>query len=226
MSGVNEPVRETANERFKRRAGSWFWAAIILATAAHFALFLAAPRFAIEDITFGVRDLDVVEVPDEIEIPAPPEAVARPATPVIADAAVETDLTIAPTTFEENPVEALPPPPGGESEAELAAAPTFTPMTVRPRLENPEEVARLLQACYPKLLRDAGIGGTVRVWFFIDETGCVQRTLVHEPSGYEAFDQAALQVADAMEFSPAYNRDRPVPVWVSLVIEFEVAGIR
>ena len=226
MTDASIPARETANERFKRRSMSWFWVGIILATGAHFALFLTTPSFAVEDITYGARDLDVVEVPDEIEIPAPPEAVARPATPVIADAVVETDLTIAPTTFEENPVESLPPPPGRASAAELAAAPTFTPMTVRPRLKNPDEVARLLQACYPKLLRDAGIGGTVHVWFFIDETGCVQRTLVHETSGYDAFDQAAIQVADAMEFSPAYNRDRPVPVWVSLAIEFEAASIR
>ena len=74
---------------------------------------------------------------------------------------------------------------------------------------------------YPPLLRDAGIGGTVNVWFFIDETGRVQRTLIHQSSGYDAFDEAALQVADQMEFTPAYNRDQRVKVWVSIPIKFE-----
>lgn len=38
----------------------------------------------------------------------------------------------------------------------------------------------------------------------------------------DAFDKAALKVAERMEFSPAYNRDQPVPVWVDLDITFQV----
>jgi TonB family protein len=197
---------------------------MILATLAHFVVFVHSPTFGIQDFSFSASDVAVVDIPDEVEIPVAPAAIARPATPVIADAPdLSTELTIAPTTFEANPVEALPEPPRrDQGEPELAAAPTFTPMTVRPRLLNGDEMARLLVRYYPPLLRDAGIGGTVRVWFFIDRTGCVQRTLINESSGFEAFDSAALRVADRMRFAPAYNRDQAVPVWVSLDVRFEV----
>lgn len=225
MSRFEPAVVETANDRFKRGFGRWFWGGMILASAAHWALLAGSPTFRIEDLEFGTGDVQLVDIPDDIEIPAPPARIARPATPVIVEAAskADMDLTIAPTTFESNPVEALPPPPGrGDEESELAAAPTFTPMTVRPRLLNGDEVAQLLVRHYPPLLRDAGIGGTVDVWFFIDRTGCVVRTLVNETSGFDAFDEAALRVADRMAFSPAYNRDQAVPVWVSLKVRFEV----
>jgi TonB family protein len=223
MSHADTPVVETANDRFKSGFTSWLWGAMILATLAHFLVFLMSPEFGVDDITFGSRDVAVVEIPDEIEIPAPPASIARPAAPVIATAATDIDLTIPLTTLEANPVEALPPPPGqGADQAALAAAPTFTPMTVRPRLLNGKEIAALLVDYYPPLLRDSGIGGNVNVWFFIDETGRVVRTLIHQSSGFDAFDNAALRVADRMEFSPAFNRDDRVPVWVSLAIRFEV----
>ncbi|MFW6331054.1 MAG: TonB family protein [Gemmatimonadota bacterium] len=214
-------VRETANDRFKRGFNDWFWVALILATLLHAGIFYGSPTFGTEDYSFDAGELESIELPDEIEIPPPPQAIARPATPVIADAEIEEDVTIAPTTFDDNPIENLPPPPG-EDEADLAAAPTFTPMTVSPKLRNNAEVARALQRFYPPLLRDAGIGGTVNVWFFIDENGRVVNTQINTSSGYEAFDEAALKVADMMEFSPAYNRDQKVPVWVALDVTFEV----
>jgi outer membrane biosynthesis protein TonB len=34
-------------------------------------------------------------------------------------------------------------------------------------------------------------------------------------------DEAALQVADVIRFSPALNRDKRVPVWISLPINFQ-----
>jgi TonB family protein len=224
MSHSERAVHETANDRFKRGFGRWFWIAMILATLAHFAAFAGSPTFGIQDFSFTPSDVALVDLVDEIVIPPAPAAIARPATPVIAEVPdLSTELTIAPTTFSANPVEALPEPPGrDQGEVELAAAPTFTPMTVRPRLLNGDEMARLLVRYYPPLLRDAGIGGTVRVWFFIDQTGCVQRTLINESSGFDAFDRAALQVADRMRFAPAYNRDQAVPVWVSLDVRFEV----
>ena len=217
-----ETTHETANDRFKKGFSDWFWVALILATLLHAGFFFASPTFGTEDYSVATSELESVEIPDQIEIPPPPEAIARPATPVIAEAAIEEDMTIAPTTFEDNPIENLPPPPSGAGEEDLAAAPTFTPMTVRPQLKNNREVQQALMRYYPPLLRDAGIGGTVNMWFFIDENGRVQKTQINRTSNYDAFDQAAERVANLMEFTPAYNRDKKVPVWVALDITFEV----
>lgn len=59
------------------------------------------------------------------------------------------------------------------------------------------------------------------MWFYIDEQGLVQRTQLDRSSGYDALDEAALRVADLMRFSPAYNMDQRVAVWVSIPITFE-----
>ncbi|MCJ7627905.1 MAG: TonB family protein [Longimicrobiales bacterium] len=114
----------------------------------------------------------------------------------------------------------LPPPPEGVVSKDISARPTFTPFTVRPDIRNRTEVARALERAYPPLLRDAGIGGTIDVWFFIDDEGVVQRTALDKSSGHEALDNAALEVARVISFTPAMNGDKRVPVWISLPITF------
>jgi protein TonB len=104
----------------------------------------------------------------------------------------------------------------------VAAAPTFTPYTVGPTLLNRDAVARAMVASYPEMLRRAGIGGIVRVYFFVNQQGIVQDYRIHQSSGFPELDEAALSVADVYRFSPALNRDKLVPVWVSLQIEFQV----
>jgi TonB family protein len=116
----------------------------------------------------------------------------------------------------------LPPEPTFRAKTDIARAPTFTPYTVRPDIRNRTEVVRALERAYPPLLRDAGIGGTAQVWFFIDEEGEVQKTQLNESTGHQALDQAALEVARAFRFTAARNREKPVPVWISLPITFTV----
>lgn len=214
-------IHDTANDRLKRNFGAWFWGSMIAATALHFAAFAFWPELTAEDISYTGEELEAIELPPEIEIPPPPQQIARPATPVIATADVDEDITIAPTTFEENPVEELPPPPE-EVGTDISAAPTFTPFTVAPAILNRDEVVRAMEREYPPLLRDAGIGGTVRVYFFIDENGTVKDYRIDQSSGHQALDDAALAVAGVYRFSPALNRDKKVPVWVSFPITFQV----
>jgi protein TonB len=217
-SGV---IAETANDRLKRNFGSWFWGSMIVATVMHFGAFAYWPDFTAEDFSYTAEELEAIELPPEIEIPPPPQQIARPATPVIAEANIDEDITIAPTTFEENPVDELPPPPE-DMGTDLSAAPTFTPFTVAPDIQNRNEVVRAMEREYPPLLRDAGIGGTVRVYFFIDEEGQVQDRRIDVTSGHQALDDAAMAVAEVYRFSPALNRDKRVPVWVSFGITFQV----
>jgi protein TonB len=214
-------LTENANDRLKRTFDSWFWGSMIVATVVHFGAFTFAPEMTAEDFSFTSEELEAIVMPPEIEIPPPPQAIARPATPVIATADIDEDITISPTTFDDNPVDDLPPPPE-EIASDVSAAPTFTPFTVAPALQNLAEVQRALTREYPTVLRDSGIGGRVTVWFFIDEQGRVQQTRINESSGYEALDQAALNVAEVYRFSPALNRENRVQVWVSLPITFQV----
>ena len=104
----------------------------------------------------------------------------------------------------------------------IGETPSFTPFTVAPQVQNREEVARALEREYPSLLRDAGVGGKVDVWIRISEGGKVEKVQVNSSSGQPALDEAALKVAQVIKFSPAMNRDKAVPVWVSIPITFQV----
>ncbi len=110
---------------------------------------------------------------------------------------------------------------GADPPADLMQAPTFTPYTVRPDLVNGREVQQALAREYPPIVRDAGVGGTVNVHFFIDAEGVVQRVLVAQTSGHEALDSAALRVARVFRFNPARGEDEPVPVWIAIPITFQ-----
>jgi len=213
--------RETANERLRRTFGSRFWAAMIASTVLHLAMFAFWPELTAEDFSFEETLLEAIELPPETEIPPPPQQIARPARPVIATADIDEDITIPPTTFEDNPVEDLPPPPE-EAATDLSGTPSFTPYTVAPRILNTREVQRALAREYPVLLRDAGMEGTVRVFFLIDEEGRVQDRQVDQSSGHPMLDEAAMKVSAVYEFSPAQNRDKNVAVWVAFSIVFQV----
>ncbi len=129
-------------------------------------------------------------------------------------------MTIAPTTFESNPVESLAPPPAEAARPE--DRPTFIPYDVPPKLLNADEVRKKLSATYPATLREAKIEGRVILWIFIDKKGTVLKSQVQVTSGYAKMDEVALSVANAMRFAPAKNRDKTTPVWVQQAIDFEV----
>ncbi len=128
------------------------------------------------------------------------------------------------TAVDEAGVAATPELAGGQ---ERQVSPVFTPYTVLPEIQNREEVQAGLREQYSAMLTESDVEGTTQVWFFMDEEGVVQRTLVNESSGHKALDDTAIRVADIIEFSPALNRDQGRPVWISLPIEFTTgAGAR
>ena len=150
-----------------------------------------------------VASCEVEQPPTAVEDPtiAPPDPTTVPADPPIA--------RVEPPTAPAQPQEVRP-----------EDGPVFTPMTVRPEITNREEVTELLMSEYPAALRKAGIGGRAVVWFLVSTEGMVEDTRVSQPSGNAQFDEAALRVADAIQFTPAWNRTEPVAVWIEVPITF------
>ncbi len=103
---------------------------------------------------------------------------------------------------------------------EVPNTPAFTPHTVRPELRNRSQVQRVLSDEYPAILRERGVGGTVRLWVLIDTAGKVVRSELNQSSGNPMLDRAAERVAGAMQFTPAMNRDRRVSVWIQVPVIF------
>jgi TonB family protein len=189
---LTSPGGGTANDRFKSSFGAWLWGGIMLATVLHFAVIEFFPPLTAADLSFGITETQAIDLPPEIEIPPPPEAMAT-----------------------------LPPPPMHTS-ARLEDRPVFTPYTVAPSIKDKARAARIVRDKYPKILQAAGIGGTVVVWAFIDEKGVVKNCQVHTSCGNAALDEAALGAAMEFRFNPALNYDKYVPVWVSIPITFTV----
>lgn len=209
----------TANERLKRSFGSCFWVSMIVAVVVHFSVISFWPDLRAADVSFSLDDVEVIDLPHELEMPPPPEEIQRPANPVVSEAQIDDDITIPLTTMEDNPPDDLPPPPVTTDEG-LGEQPVFVPVEVMPELLNPDEVQRALENEYPSTLRDAGIGGEVILHILIDENGAAQRVVIAGSSGYDTMDRAAARIAEVMRFSPAVNRNERVPVWIEQGIRF------
>jgi TonB family protein len=108
----------------------------------------------------------------------------------------------------------------GTSTGFSRETPSFTPVTVEPRLLNQADVQQAVVREYPSTLREAGIGGTVEVWVLIDATGKVVNTSLNKGSGSPQLNEAALRVGALMVFTPAQNGDQYVPAWISVPVTF------
>jgi protein TonB len=73
------------------------------------------------------------------------------------------------------------------------------------------------------MLRDAGITGITVVELVIDRNGAVEPgSVTVEETTHEAFRAAAVRAAERFRFRPARLRGQPVPVRVSLPIEWTI----
>ena len=59
------------------------------------------------------------------------------------------------------------------------------------------------------------------LWILIDASGGIRKAVLLRSSGSTALDDAALEAIDRMEFRPAINHGKRVPVWVQLPISFQ-----
>lgn len=106
-------------------------------------------------------------------------------------------------------------------DADPADGPVFVAHDVAPTIENHDELAQVLKRVYPSGYRDTGLDVTTILWVYVAKDGTVGGTEVLKTSGYDVFDRAAQQVADAMEFKPATRGDEPVAVWINQVVNFD-----
>jgi protein TonB len=213
---------QTANDRLKATFGARLSGSLAMAAVLHFAVLAYGPEIAVAAPGGAADPIKVVDMPPEVEIPPPPEEPQRPAVPILSpDVEIDPDLTIAPTTLEDAPLE--PPRPGLGSGVDVSGPQYWTPHEVRPELRNAREYLRVLETRYPAMLRDAGVGGTVLLWVHVSENGAVVETRVAETSRHPQLDRVAEEVMrEVARFRPALNRDQRVPVWVQIPVTFEV----
>lgn len=223
--------RLTAHDRLKASFWSYVWAATAFSAIVHFLVISQLRIGNVADYSYETTELQQIEVLEEAiyEIPPPPERIARPAVPVLStNVSLSTDITIGEVNFDDFARNAPPPPPPTEIVAvDHSDQPAFTPYEIQPRLLNGRVIQARLLENYPAAHKRAGIGGVTTLWIYIDEDGQVRNTKVVESSGFPELDEVAQQVMyDDAEFTPAYNRDLRVPVWIQMPVTFEAKMLK
>lgn len=198
----------TANSEFKAQYRKWFDIALIISLSIHLIAFAVIRPFEFAALRTEQEELEVIEIPPEIDIPPPPKAIERPKIPIEAldDEEVEEEETIQDTTFNpEDMLDAPPPPPPSSGDFYV--------------FDEAPKPKRIVQPEYPTMARQAGIEGTVVLKVTIDERGRVIRVVVLR-SDSEVFNDAAIEAMQQWTFIPAEQSGNPVKSTVSIPLEF------
>jgi protein TonB len=205
-------VALSENAIFKSKYGIYIRNAMFAAIFIHFLFFFLSPPFEFKPYTLKEEQFEVVELPENIEIPPPPKEIALPQVPVEAASDEDADDAeeIAPTTFDD--IDDMPPPPppsSGTQDVFLA----FDEPPILLHYEVPK---------YPDLAREAGIEGTVAVKVLVTEEGKVIDAVVLSSDVTPAMERAAVEAAKKCRFKPAKQRTVPVKAHVMIPFQFQL----
>jgi protein TonB len=140
------------------------------------------------------------------ELAKPPE----PAKPAVVPVAAASEAEVTATTIDKtNVVEVV----RRTEETDIPVVP-FWKVEVKPKPIN------IPVPTYPDMARTAGIEGQAVVEALVDVDGSVADARILKSSGNTSLDQAAVDAALRSKFSPAYQRDQAVRVWVSIPFRF------
>ena len=192
----------------------------ILALVIMTLLFQAFKRF--ERAEVKQKQIDIViqvdEIPQTEQMERPP-APARPAVPIESeDEDIPDDVTIETTDIN---LDELPPPPPPPSQEESDEDYLFVPYDEPPTpLGGFGSIQKNLK--YPEIARKAGVEGKVIIHVLVDAKGNVVKTKVLKSLGNNGCDEAAIAAIKKVKWKPAMQRDKPVKVWVSIPVIFQL----
>lgn len=157
----------------------------------------------------SVRHLDdkivTFEIPPEIQQQQQIKAPPRPSIPIETESdEVPEDVTIAETVIDT----IWTPPPAPDDDIYFVA------------FDERPEVKSKVDAPYPPLAKKAGIEGTVIVVAYINVGGTVDKVEIGK--SIPGLDDAALKAVRRWVFTPAMQRDRPVPVRIAVPVTFRL----
>jgi TonB family protein len=83
-------------------------------------------------------------------------------------------------------------------------------------------VVKTVAPVYPELAKRSGLEGRVFVKIWVDTEGKPKQVTILK-SDAEIFNQPTIDAAKQFLFTPAYIKDKPVDVWVSLPFKYRLA---
>jgi periplasmic protein TonB len=201
---------------WKDVASSFYEKSLSLALLLLLFTFMVFPKIEVKPYQHQAKEIQTIEIPPEVRQKFKPPEEVKPIIPLTIeesdmgdDEEIEEIETIGPTTLDLT----KPPPVSREGTTPQFVVHEEEPIPLK-RVE-PE---------YPQFALNAGIEGavTIRAEVFEDGTvGAVEvvRSLQSGPGG---LDEAAITAVKQWKFIPAENQGKPVAVWVSFDIDFQL----
>jgi protein TonB len=169
------------------------------------------------------------EPPPPPPAPAATQALTAPTEPPTAIPAV--DLTARAITEQDVSgigkvaPEAAPPPAVVEAPPAADFAYELAVLDRQPSLSNKGTIASVMERLYPRLLQDAGIGGTVQLQFVIEPDGSVDMGSVKViESSNDQLSEASIKAVEKFRFRPGVYKGAPVRVLIQMPITWQPAG--
>jgi TonB family protein len=207
-------IHPSANFIFKRKYGHYFGTAVLISLISHIAFILGMPAINPEIIVQQETSMEAVDLPPEVVIPPPPQPLAKPSIPQMAEEEVDEDITIEETT---------PPPPD--------LIPEMPAVVQEDKGEDFLMVAEVMpkyklvppQPKMPTYIARARVDVNTLIDFYVLRDGNVDqnRTSVVKSSGYPELDEIATTWAKKIKFHPALNRGEPVQVRVRVEVTWK-----
>ncbi len=146
--------------------------------------------------------------------PVEPDGARRPVVPAV----VESPATTVEPAAEETAPSSVPPEEVDHSDPGNLVAPEVT--ITFPEVRFRREAEALIATYYPLALQRAGVGGSVKLMFWVDSLGVPENIQMREGSGYRSLNYAAMRAARELRFNPATRNGSPVGTWVEFQIHF------
>jgi protein TonB len=206
-------MNPTAESLLRSRYTRYLEIATAVAVVIHAVVFFLWPPYVPRPYQIPEKKLEVLNLPEAIEVPPAPEEVERPELPIAEEALISDEVneetTIAPTEF--NPF-----------------APPVIPSRPVPdafyAFDSPPEVLRSVEPKYPNRAREAEAEGDVLVEVIIDENGRVISAKVIDSDTIGALEDAAIEAAYKFLFKPARQGDVPVKCRVVIPFSFSLSN--
>jgi len=177
----------------------------------------AFPKFVVREIEQEeyVAPIENIEIPPETQQFDKPPPPARPSIPIESeDEEIDEDFTIEETDLEDFEMLDEPPPPPESNVIFIAYDEPPEPMGGYAAIQK--------AVIYPEIAREAGIEGTVIVQATIGKDGRVQETVILKGIPKTGLDEAAMDAIKTIKWKPAYQRDKPVTVRISVPVVFRL----
>lgn len=75
---------------------------------------------------------------------------------------------------------------------------------------------------YPEKAKQAGVEGATVIQARVDEKGDIKKAIILQSSGNDELDAAAITALKKTKFKPAYHKEKPVGVYITIPVAFKL----